>query len=460
MVYELSDSVRARLPLFYVFLSGIGFSLQTLIIKLISEQGFRGSFQCVFLRGTVQLILSGIFIYYDKDRLEGKGPMLFGDTNWVRFILFMRALAGFGSIAFAFLAVELIPIGDSTVLIMLSPLMASILSYIFLGESWRWPELCGTLLSLIGAVMVAQPPLLFGGNPTHDGSFYKGVGYALTAACSAACAFIFVRILGTSAKMPWSNVCFSQAIGQMSLALPGLYVFGQKLTFDMSYYVVGLLLLGGIIGAWSQILMTIGMQREKSAAATAMRMSDVACGFLWQVLFTADALSLLSLGGAVLITTSILIVVIFKQTTSPAAQASSKETTPTAEKSVELAQIRATMSHIADRLNDQTFDLEDGFEDSSIDEDDPDGEALADWGGPTAGKFNYAALKARMLDDESAHGWENGNHNNNNNSKQGSVRSAGESRGGQQDTEQEAAATTSPLFTTASAAYSTLPQSV
>jgi drug/metabolite transporter (DMT)-like permease len=407
----------------------------------------------------VQLILAGIFVYYDKDRLEGKGPRLFGDTNWVRGILFLRALAGFGSIAFAFLAVELIPIGDSTVLIMLSPLMASILSYIFLGESWRWPELCGTILSLVGAVMVAQPPLLFGGNATHDGSFYKGVGYALTAACSAACAFIFVRILGTTAKMPWSNVCFSQAIGQLALALPGLYVFGQKLTFDMSYYVIGLLMLGGIIGAWSQILMTIGMQREKSAAATAMRMSDVACGFLWQALFTSDALSLLSLGGAVLITTSILIVVIFKQAAPPA-----DKSTSSGEKAVELAQIRATISHISSGLDDQGFDLEDGFEDSSMEED-PDGDALADWGGPTAGKFNYAALKASMLDDESAHGWEGGGGGGGGSGAQGSAWGA-EVRGGAGNA--VSGVTTSPLYakgsgsagSSAAAVYSTLPQSV
>ena len=69
---------------------------------------------------------------------------------------------------------------------------------------------------------------------------------------------------------------------------------------------------GGFIGAWSQIAMTVGMQREKSATATAMRMSDVIFGFIWQVCFTPDPANLLSVIGAILLAFSILIVAFLK----------------------------------------------------------------------------------------------------------------------------------------------------
>jgi drug/metabolite transporter (DMT)-like permease len=279
----VSEAIHVRLPLFYVFLSGLGFSVQSLMIKLSAEHGFQGSFQCVFLRGIVQFLLSSYFIHYDEDRRAGNGPRLFGNTNWVRFMLFMRSLTGFGGISFGFLAVELIPLGDAVVLIMLSPLIASVIGYFMLGEPWRLPELCGTISALVGAVMVAKPAFLFGGSGHQDATFYRGVAYALTSACCAAMTFICVRILGTTAKMPWANVVFSQAVGQIILAIPGLYIVGQELSLNISPYVASLLLVGGCVGAWSQILMTIGMQREKSAAATAMRMSDVAFGFIWQV---------------------------------------------------------------------------------------------------------------------------------------------------------------------------------
>jgi hypothetical protein len=59
--------------------------------------------------------------------------------------------------------------------------------------------------------------------------------------------------------------------------------------------------------------MTVGMQREKSASASAMRMSDVAFGFLWQAIFTSDNINLLSAIGAVMVMAGVMVIVIYKQ---------------------------------------------------------------------------------------------------------------------------------------------------
>ena len=62
------DDIYSRLPLIYVFMSGLGFSIQTLIVKLLSERGFKGSFACVLARGVFQLVMSSMFIYFDSER--------------------------------------------------------------------------------------------------------------------------------------------------------------------------------------------------------------------------------------------------------------------------------------------------------------------------------------------------------------------------------------------------------
>lgn len=322
-----------RLPLLYVFLSGIGFSIQALLIKLLSERGFHGSFLCVFLRGLVQLVLSSVFIYYDVDRLpskeildtrdavqavgvggEGQGVRLFGNTPYVRCILFLRSFTGFGGILFAFLSIEMISIGDSTVLQMLSPMLCTIIGCCVLNEPWRLPEFCATIVSLVGATLVVKPPILFGSSHMQSSSFYLGVIYSLLACVTSACAYIFIRILGTTAKMPWANVVFAQAIGQVLLSFPSSYLFRKPLHLQQySWQEYSVVCLVGVVGAFSQILMTIGMQREKSAAATAMRMSDLLFGFIWQALFTADEVSRMSVAGALLVSSSILIIVLFKQ---------------------------------------------------------------------------------------------------------------------------------------------------
>eukprot|EP01033_Poteriospumella_lacustris_P022560 gene22560-16979_t len=44
-VEAVKSFITDRMPLIYVFMSGIGFSIQTLAIKVLSERGFKGSFQ-------------------------------------------------------------------------------------------------------------------------------------------------------------------------------------------------------------------------------------------------------------------------------------------------------------------------------------------------------------------------------------------------------------------------------
>ena len=181
----------ARLPLLLVFLSGLGFSLQVLLVKVLEEQtDFSASFVFVFFRGMIQLVIAAVVVYLDK---ENRNIALFGDTHFVRTMMFVRTLVGFGGIAFSFLAVELLPIGDSQVIVMLSPIWASILSFLILGEPWHIQEFCATVLSLIGALFIARPSFIFGSSTAISA---LGVLFALCSSLSAGCAFVCVRILG------------------------------------------------------------------------------------------------------------------------------------------------------------------------------------------------------------------------------------------------------------------------
>ena len=312
--------IYSRLPLIYVFMSGIGFSIQTLIVKLLFERGYRGSFECVFTRGVLQLLLSSLFIYFDPERRANKGPPLFGSSSFVKWMLFFRSVVGYAGITFSFLSVEYIPIGDSTTLTMLSPVFASIGSFFALGEPWRLPEFAAAVLSLTGAALIAKPSFFFGvvGSETSTPAGALGVFFGLVSAVGAGAAYVFIRILGTTAKMPWANVCFAQSLSQIFLTIPCLYFFGQSRWFDVPWFDYCLIGASGVVGAFSQVAMTVGMQREKSASATGMRMSDVVFGFIWQAAFTSDAISWLSVLGAVLVSSGVLTIVIFKQVDSAA----------------------------------------------------------------------------------------------------------------------------------------------
>lgn len=235
-----TEASGSLVPLFLVFLSGLGFSIQSLIIKLLSIDGFEGSFQCVASRGVVQLLMSSLLMYHDHRTKADKGMMVFGNSRNVSILLLLRAVIGYGGIAFSFLSMERLPIGDATVLCMLSPFFAAILGVFILREPWGVHEFLATVISLVGAVLVARPTAIFGhieGDGGTGGSKDTlGITYAFIAAVTSAGAYITVRMLGTTHKMPWANVCFSQAIAQIVLSVPSMYIAGQKVDLNLSRY--------------------------------------------------------------------------------------------------------------------------------------------------------------------------------------------------------------------------------
>lgn len=311
------ESVKRFVPLFLVFISGVGFSIQSLTIKKLEEDtGYSASFQLIFVRGMSQLIMALYFVYSNEENVEAK-ERPFGTTPYVQRIMATRSLVGYGGIAFAFLGIENLPLGDATVLVMLSPLFASVFSFFLLGETFGKAEASAICISLTGVVLISRPSFIFGGDQSLP---LVGVLYAMIASVSAGGAYTCIRLLGTTAKMPWANVCLAQAIGQVVLALPSAYIAGQhlkwlSLTSEQWLGIFG----AGFLGCWSQIAMTVGMQKEKSATATGMRMSDVFFGFMWQVLFTNDnVLNPLSVFGACLVVSSIFVLV-FSKSMGPAA---------------------------------------------------------------------------------------------------------------------------------------------
>ena len=320
-----STVITSRWPLILVFLSALGFSIQSLIIKVLFQQGYSGSIQCVFARGIIQLTLSILIIINDPDRISKKAPPLFGATRFVTVMLFLRSLFGFGGVAFSFLSVEYLPIGDSTVLQNLSPVFATIGSYFALGESWRLPEFIATVIALVAAVLVARPTFLFGGNEhSGDAADPWGLFFAFMAAATAGGAYLCIRILGTTARIPWPNILFAQSLGQVFLSLPAMYFFGEELKLNLTSYELFLIFSSGLMGTLSQIAMTVGMQREKSANATVVRMSEVLFGFLWQVAVTNEQINVLSVIGSILIASGVMIIVIFKQPDNKEIQSKNK----------------------------------------------------------------------------------------------------------------------------------------
>jgi drug/metabolite transporter (DMT)-like permease len=323
MVNLVPESLSAYIPLFLVFLSGLGFSIQGLVIKHLAEAyDFHGSYELILVRGMIQITVSCCFIYNNKR--NGEVAKLFGDSPLASKMLLCRAVLGFFGMSFAFLSIEHMPLADASVILMQSPIVAAILGYVVLGEPWRLAEFTATFISMIGTVLITRPPFIFNALGVHvasDGENYSSTSdamgplYGVIAAFAAGGSFVAVRVLGTTAKMPWANVSLAASLGQFLLSIPFVLLSGQGLLVSGGTAPWLLLAAGGTIGTFSQIAMTYGMQREKSASAAGMRSSDILFAFIWEALFTNDRVTALSVAGAVLVLAGVMIIVIFKSST-------------------------------------------------------------------------------------------------------------------------------------------------
>ena len=72
-------------------------------VKILADSGVHQTFEFVFLRGVIMFVMSSLKIYFDAIRDAGTGPAVFGDSAFVKWMLFLRAVAGFGGYAFALL---------------------------------------------------------------------------------------------------------------------------------------------------------------------------------------------------------------------------------------------------------------------------------------------------------------------------------------------------------------------
>lgn len=295
------------LPLALVFFSGLAFSAQGILVKLSSPP--LGTFIIVVCRGSIQLLIVSTVLF--SARAQGDTTQIFGPNRFTAIVLFLRAVMGFFGMLFAFLAMEELPIGDAMTIIMLSPMIASFFGIFILNEHWHAVEITAGVVALIGISLVARPFDSQGGAASVS---VLGVLYALLSALSSAMAYITVRMLGTVVAMPWYNVTFAQSLGLVTFGVPLALLFqSDTLSSLVAPEICWRVALASLVGTVGQIAMTYGMQREKSAMATAMRSSDILFGFIFQLVCTDDELNSLSACGAGLVLLSILIIVLKKE---------------------------------------------------------------------------------------------------------------------------------------------------
>lgn len=248
----------------YMFISALSFALMSGCVKAVNLGGIP-VMEILAARALVSCVLS----YADIKR---KGISPWGHN---RRLLIARGVVGTMALMCFFYAITVLPLAEVTLLQYLNPVFTSIFALLFIGERIQRSTSVCILLSLIGLVLMVQPPFLFGSLQTGSQQLPTfGVVAALMGAFGAGAAYVLVRQLNKT-EDPSVIIFYFPFI-----ALPvSILLLGDDFVVPNDLDTWLLLLMVGIFTQIGQYCLTVAMKKEK--AAKAMAFSYV------QVLFSA-----------------------------------------------------------------------------------------------------------------------------------------------------------------------------
>ncbi len=262
----------------YMTLSALGFSIMSVLVKLVSPHLPTG--EIVLGRAVTTLVIS--YWMVRRANLSPWGTRHAG--------LVGRGLLGFGALGSYYLAIAHLPLADATTLQFTQPLLTSLLAWWLLGERVGWGAAFAIACGLGGVTLVVHP-----GVPLGAGSDPFGVTAALISALLSAFAYVTVRQLART-ENPLVIVFYFPLVA-MPLAIPwALYDFVWPSAADW------LALIGiGITTQVGQVFMTRALAIEPAGRMTAVGYIQICFAIVWQLLVFGQWPALGTVLGAALV---------------------------------------------------------------------------------------------------------------------------------------------------------------
>lgn len=162
----------------------------------------------------------------------------------------LRAAFLAGSLSLYYLAIARIPLADSLGAYFVAPILATLLSAVFLGEALNPRRLLAVGVGFAGALLVARPGV------TMD----AGMAYALAAGGCMACYMVATRAVAQSGS-PLATLAFQYVAGGLLLLVPALLDWSVP---TASAWL--LILLMGLVSAVSHMLLITAFRLAEASS--------------------------------------------------------------------------------------------------------------------------------------------------------------------------------------------------
>ncbi|KAI8063811.1 hypothetical protein BC940DRAFT_306906 [Gongronella butleri] len=271
-------------------LSSLFFTSMTLGVK-ISFLGHFGSFEIVFSRSVIQLVLSLLACLVL--RINPLGPH--GIRRW----LLLRGIFMALGLSLFFYSLTTCPLVEAIGLFFLGPVFTYLLGAIWLDNRLTAWDCLYTLMSILGVVLIMQPGLFVPSSPsmTPPPSFLAAIApttsarqwghvCALAGAAMSAMAFLTIRKIGRTAHFLVHSVYFG--IMSMLISLPGWFVFQRWLypSPDTNQLPIVALGLVGVFAFAGQCFLHLGLKWAPAGLGLLSHNTDIVFALFagWAVL--------------------------------------------------------------------------------------------------------------------------------------------------------------------------------
>lgn len=205
--------------------------------------------------------------------------------------LFLRGTVGFFGVFGLYFSLMYLTISDAVLITFLTPSVTVVLAAVILRERFTRAEAIGTLVSLLGVVLIVRPSFLFGQPEGVDSSPAESADPAkrilatlvgLLGVLGASTVYIVLRYIGNRAHAIISVAYFSLTVTIVSsigiLVIPSVqfsWPNGPRQWFLLTSL--------GVCGFIFQLLLTMGIQKERAGRGSAMAYTQLIYAIIWDV---------------------------------------------------------------------------------------------------------------------------------------------------------------------------------
>ena len=288
------ESKGSMLGLCLMFLSNIFSSLAGAIIKEMYSYGVT-PYEFIYIRGLIMVIFNLIYVLLNTEinllKISGK----------VLPTLLLRSLTGCGALLLGLNSLKYLDYSVHTVILNTSPIYVSILGYFFLSETLTKYDIIGIICGFAGICFIVTNNNTNTKETTREfviWPYLLGIGAALCISLTFFCVRKIKQLSNGEVSVitiGFYFVVISSQVGYISKE----YIIVE--TWDFSWRIGGLLLLGSLFGWLSQLCFAQALQLEKAGRSAAIKYSQVLFAYLFDIFYFHHDIYLKDLIGAILI---------------------------------------------------------------------------------------------------------------------------------------------------------------